>query len=197
MIIEWFKKNLLFIILGLFIMGFVFITKESENSLHSEIAPVDHPEKDEEELLSEESVLIDIKGEIHKPGVYELPHDARVNDVIEQASGFTDKADETAINLAQKVHDEMIIIVPSESDEQSGTSSQQSGTSAGQEAKVRVNYATQEEIETLPGIGPAKAQAIIDYREENGLFQTIDDLLDISGIGEKTLENMRDYLQIP
>ena len=195
--VDWLKKSSFFIILGMFIIVFLFITREKEETSHSEITPIS-PVSDEKDGSNEpldEKILVDIKGEINEPGVYELNLGARVNDVIKLAAGFTDKADETAINLAQKVQDEMIIIVPSEDDEFIGINHQQSGSN--QSEKVRINYATQEEIETLPGIGPSKAQAIIQYREENGLFQAIEDLLDISGIGEKTLENMRENIQIP
>ncbi|MBU5466457.1 helix-hairpin-helix domain-containing protein [Virgibacillus sp. MSJ-26] len=196
--IEWFKKNSFFIILGIFIVGFLFITREKEEVRTNEIIPVDltSEETEEEENFLNEHVVVDIKGEINKPGVYELDFGARVEDVIKMADGFTNDAEETAINLAQKLHDEMIIIVPNENDEETGKNQESSSTS-GEEVKIRVNYATQEEIENLPGIGPSKAQAIIDYREENGLFQSVEDLLDISGIGEKTLENMRDYIHVP
>lgn len=141
-------------------------------------------------------VMVDIKGEVNKPGVYELTLDSRVKDVIEHAEGFTEDANETQINLAQKVYDEMIIIVPKLGGEGEGDSSvtSSSETIAG---KLRINVATQEEIETLSGIGPSKAQAIIKHREENGLFKVPEDLLQVSGIGEKTLQNFIDQIQIP
>jgi len=196
--IEWFKKNSFFIILGIFIVGFLFITREKEEVSTNEIIPVGltSEETEEEETFLNEHVVVDIKGEINKPGVYELDLGARVEDVIKMADGFTSDAEETAINLAQKLYDEMIIIVPNENEEGTGKNQESSSTS-GEEVKIRVNHATQEEIENLPGIGPSKAQAIIEYREENGLFQSVEDLLDISGIGEKTLENMRDYIHVP
>src|SRR5699024_7733105 len=111
---------------------------------------------------------------------------------IQMAGGFTEDADESQINLAQKVHDEMIIVVFKLGDE---PSSEENNTGRDSTGKVRINYATQEEIETLNGVGPSKAQAIIQYRDENGLFQSAEDLLQVSGIGEKTLENFRDQLQ--
>lgn len=140
----------------------------------------------------EETVMIDLKGEVKRPGVYELPQNARVKDAIEEAGGFTVEADEWSVNLAQKVMDEMVIFVPKKMD---GMDAESLSTSM--EGKVRINYATQEEIETLNGIGPKKAQAIIQFREENGFFQTIDDLLQVQGIGEKTLEKIKDQIQIP
>jgi len=194
---DWLKRNLFFIILGFFIIGFLFISREKEETNHNEITPVNLvSDETEDEASTDERMLVDIKGEINTPGVYELNSGSRVNDVIKMADGFTDDADETSINLAQKVHDEMIIIVPIENEESDETLHQTTSPTE-QNEKVKINYATQEEIETLPGIGPSKAQTIIKYREENGLFQTMEDLLDISGIGEKTLENMKDNIQIP
>jgi len=138
--------------------------------------------------------MVDVKGEVSKPGVYEMPADSRVNDVIQKAGGFTNEADETQVNLAQRVHDEMIIVIlkTGEEGETAGISS-----TAEHEGKVRINVADQAEIETLSGIGPAKAETIIQYREEHGLFQTAEDLLDISGIGQKTLDNIIDDIILP
>lgn len=136
-------------------------------------------------------VYVDVKGEVHKPGIYEMSPTSRVNDVIEVSGGFTDQAEQTAVNLAQKVVDEMVIIVPTKDGENLNT------PAAAQNDKVRINDVDQAEIETLTGIGPSKAQAIIQYREEHGQFQQVEDLLNVSGIGEKTLENIEDDIQVP
>ncbi|WBX82280.1 helix-hairpin-helix domain-containing protein [Virgibacillus salarius] len=116
----------------------------------------------------------------------------RVIDAIEVAGGFTKNADESQVNLAQKVQDEMVISV---ADSESDYSSSLSGTETNE--KLRINQASVEEIESLSGIGPAKAEAIVRYREENGPFTTIDDLLNVSGIGEKTIEVFQEEIQIP
>lgn len=86
----------------------------------------------------------------------------------------------------------MIILVPKVGDTVVAGTEVTTGS-----VKINLNYATKEEMEELTGIGPSKAQAIIQYREENGLFQTTKDILNVSGIGEKTLENIRDSIQIP
>ncbi|QGS68904.1 ComEA family DNA-binding protein [Oceanobacillus sp. 143] len=136
--------------------------------------------------------VIDVKGAVLKPGVYEISLDSRVNDVILKAGGFTADADQTGVNLAQKVQDEMILVIP-----KIGEQTALAASSSDDSGKVRINYATQEEIENLNGIGPSKAQAIIAHRDEHGFFQTVEDLLEVSGIGEKTLENMKDSIQVP
>lgn len=152
----------------------------------------------EEQEVDETFVVVDVKGGVSKPGVYELSANSRVVDAIESASGFTDNALEAEMNLAQKVEDEMAIYVPVEGDEVTEHTpttlnpSQQDG-----EGQVKINEASEDELMTLSGIGPAKAEAIIAYREEHGPFQQLDDLLEISGIGEKTLEQFEDTIVVP
>lgn len=136
-------------------------------------------------------IMIDIKGEINNPGVYETQEGARVNDIIQMAGGFTEKADERSVNLAQRVQDEMIIIVEKKGQEN------ENSYSVNENQKIKVNIADASELESLNGIGKTKAEAIVKYREENGYFSSIEDLLNVSGIGEKTLENIQDDIQIP
>jgi competence protein ComEA len=192
-------KKGLFIVPVVIVIGlFLFITRDdgaanNEAELQEVLSTAgDGPEEGNPSLETE--LMVDVKGEVRNPGVYEMTADSRVNDVIQKAGGLTDEADETQVNLAQKVHDEMIIII-SKTGEGGGTA----GTGGGIDdaGKVRINVADQGEIETLNGIGPSKAAAIIQYREENGLFQTVEDLLEISGVGQKTLDNIKDDLIIP
>lgn len=195
-----FKKGWVFIVFGAVIIIFLLLTKDDKISgqrpgFNPQATDDDNEGNANSFLKAEEeaaAAVVDVKGEVEDPGVYEMDTDARVNDVIEDAGGFTGKADETFVNLAEKVQDEMIIHVP-----KTGEEDVKGEASNTEHSKVKLNYATQEEIEKLSGIGPSKAEAIIQYREENGFFQTPEDLLDISGIGEKTLEIIGDELQIP
>ncbi|WP_405101080.1 helix-hairpin-helix domain-containing protein [Oceanobacillus sp. FSL H7-0719] len=198
---ESIKKIIFFVGLGISAIIFFVITNDpanktdiEEQQLQAALIPNESPEIEQQEVTSEQIAIVDVKGEVKKPGVYEMSLESRVNDVIIKAGGFTDAADETLVNLAQKVQDEMIIIVNKQGEEGEATGS---SDSSGSGQKIRINYATLEEIQTLNGIGPSKAQAIIQYREENGLFQTPEDLLQVSGIGEKTLQNFIDQIQIP
>lgn len=147
----------------------------------------------------DEKWVVDVKGEVKRPGVYVVTHEQRVYDVIELAGGFTANAEENVINLAAKITDEMVIYVPKIGEETEPLIPNQWAESKNQsdDSKVQINRATIDEITTLNGIGPKKAQAIIDYRDENGPFQTIEDLLQVSGIGEKTLESFRDDIVVP
>lgn len=148
-----------------------------------------------------EEVYVDVKGEVKNPGVYEISADERIQTVIKHAGGFTKEADETAINLAQKVQDEMVIYVPTKGEgEVLPTIPSLEEAIVGSEtgdSLVRVNDATEEELTTLQGIGPAKAKAIITYREEHGPYEQVEDLLEVSGIGEKTLETIKEDIIVP
>ncbi|WP_337019472.1 helix-hairpin-helix domain-containing protein [Oceanobacillus massiliensis] len=194
--LELFKKSSFFIAAAVVVILFIIFTNEDEETIANNLHPAEatdnlQEERSEIDQLSE-TAIIDVKGAVSSPGVYEMDLDARVNDVIQAAGGFTADADQSQVNLAQKVQDEMIIIVPD-----MGELTDSNAASASQNGKLRINYAVQEEVETLPGIGPSKAEAIIRHREEFGYFQTIEDLLQVSGIGEKTLENLEDKIQVP
>ena len=194
------KKGSFFIVIAAAVIIFLIATKDDDvgesNYDFSSTASAsdDDQNQDEDETTEQQTTIavVDVKGEVKKPGVYEVEIDARVIDVIQLAGGFSGEADETFVNLAQKVQDEMIIHVP-----KTGEAEQNAEIGEASSSKVKVNYASQEEMESLTGIGPAKAQAIIQYRDENGFFQTPEDLLEISGIGEKTLETIREELEIP
>lgn len=149
-------------------------------------------EQDSKQQDQPETIVVDVKGAVVHPGVYEMLENARVNDVIARAGGLTTEADQTKINLAAKAYDEMMIYVPSKGE----TSMPISPPEEKEENKVDINHATQEEIEQLKGIGPAKAAAIIAYREENGPFKKAEDLLNVSGIGEKSLESLKAQIMI-
>ncbi|MDG5786519.1 helix-hairpin-helix domain-containing protein [Evansella sp. AB-P1] len=141
-----------------------------------------------------QTIYVDIKGEVKFPGIYQLNLGDRVFNAIEMAGGFSDNAQKNAINLAEKCYDEMVIYVPSfDSDNGEGLSY----THSQGDSKIRINQASLSELTELPGVGPAKGEAIIRYREENGPFSTVDELTQVPGIGEKMLENIRDYIRIP
>ncbi|MFC7320945.1 helix-hairpin-helix domain-containing protein [Halobacillus campisalis] len=144
-------------------------------------------------------VVVDVKGEVVNPGIYEMDQGTRVNDAINMAGGMTERADETSVNLALKVQDEMVILVSEngvETDEEL-VEEEYSSSSKPSDSLVRINQATSEEIQVLQGIGPSKADAIVQYREENGWFNNAEDLLEVSGIGEKTLEQIKEKIQVP
>ncbi|WP_066363041.1 helix-hairpin-helix domain-containing protein [Neobacillus drentensis] len=147
-----------------------------------------------------EKIMVDVKGQIKLPGVYQANADERVIDVISRAGGLTDKADQGQVNFAEHVQDEMIIYIPAKGEEGApiiSSGGSQIGSGGNQkEAKININKADETELQNLPGIGPAKAAAIIEYRNTNGPFKAIEDLKNISGIGDKTFDKLKDLLAI-
>lgn len=180
----------------------LFISKPKDETAAGEVQTV-MEEKANIPSLSEEQVepagplFVDVKGAVSIPGLYEAKDGDRVLDAIEQAGGLLEKADEKQINFAQKLHDEMVIYVPEKGEEiEVGTLPMTSPAGGEANGKVNINRAEASELETLPGIGPAKAQAIVDYREQQGSFKQVEDLKNVSGIGEKTFERLQEAISV-
>ncbi|MBQ6900564.1 MAG: helix-hairpin-helix domain-containing protein [Firmicutes bacterium] len=144
-------------------------------------------------------MYVDVSGAVVNPGVYEVGSQTRLFQVIEMAGGLTENADVDSLNRAEIVYDGQKIIVgilgePSAAaSESSGSQSAQSGITNG---KVNLNLAGSATLQTIPGIGPSKADRIIDYRNTNGRFRKIEDIMNITGIGEKTFESIKDYITV-
>ncbi|MDF2038691.1 helix-hairpin-helix domain-containing protein [Cytobacillus oceanisediminis] len=140
----------------------------------------------------------DIKGAVQKPGVYEAAEGDRVIDLLEKAGGLTEKADGTKINFALNITDEMVIYVPEKGEVLEEATAGGNFEARGQQdnGKINLNQADESELQTLPGIGPSKAAAIIEHRETNGSFKDIADLKLISGIGEKTFEKLKEHISV-
>ncbi|MGL5067918.1 MAG: helix-hairpin-helix domain-containing protein [Sarcina sp.] len=152
-------------------------------------------------------IVVEIKGEVKSPNVYSLSEGNRVNELIEKAGGLTQEADIDNINRASLVSDGQCIIIGNinNTDEEKiemvnsqVTSGGEKGakTSINEDDVVNINSATLEQLQTLTGIGGGKASAIIEYRESSGGFKTVEDLTKVSGIGDKTLEKIRDRLTV-
>ena len=140
------------------------------------------------------SLLVDVSGAVHHPGVYGLREGARVQDAIEAAGGALGRADLGALNLAQVLVDGKVD-VPRRG-EAAGAPSPAAGSTPGAAAPVSVNSADEATLETVPGIGPVTAQKIVDYRATQGGFDSLDQLLDVDGIGPATLEEIRPYISL-
>jgi competence protein ComEA len=134
-----------------------------------------------------------VTGAVRRPGVYELEEGSRLADVVEAAGGQTDQADLSAVNLAARVKDEDHWHIPTEDEVAQGPAT--AAQPAGATEKIDVNSATVEELKTLPGIGDTRAQAIVSYRDANGGFSSVDDLLEVPGIGSATLESIREMVE--
>lgn len=152
--------------------------------------------------VSEEpsQLVVDVKGAVEKPGLYTLDAGARVNDAVETAGGLTSQADPKSVNLAQKLSDEAVVYVASKDENISVVTSTTASSAMSQDEKnttlVNLNTATEADLQTISGIGAKRATDIIAYREANGGFQSVDDLNNVSGIGDKTMESIRPYVTV-
>ncbi|MFS0780843.1 helix-hairpin-helix domain-containing protein [Bacillus sp. 1P06AnD] len=147
-------------------------------------------------------IKVDIKGAVHAPGVFIAEKDDRILDIIEKAGGFKKEANANEVNLAQRVEDQMTIYVPVVGEETApapavSTTGQNAAAGGKQtDGKINLNTADQTQLQELTGIGPSKAEAIIQYRTEKGSFSSVEDLKNVSGIGEKTFEKIKDQISI-
>ncbi|WP_375000303.1 helix-hairpin-helix domain-containing protein [Aeromicrobium sp. CTD01-1L150] len=144
----------------------------------------------------EGEVVVDVAGKVKKPGIVVLPAGARVHEAIEKAGGLKGRVDTTSLNLARVLTDGEQVLVGVEAAGPPAPSSGAGAGGGGGPGPVNLNTATQEELMSLPGVGPVTAEAIIGWREENGSFSSVDDLLEVSGIGEKTLADLRERVTV-
>ncbi len=138
---------------------------------------------------SEQRLIIHVSGAVMSPGVYTFSQGERIVDAIETAGGASLNADLDRVNLAAPLVDGMQVNIPFKPGEVEQENSEP------EQSLLSINQASKEELEQLPNIGPARAQAIIEFREEHGGFQKPEDLLKISGIGEKTLERLCEHIR--
>lgn len=150
---------------------------------------------DSKENISEKVIKVEIKGEINRPGVYSMKIGSRLEDLIKEAGGLTYKADKDRIpSLAKKLKDEECVIIPNI--DRPDTVINISSDKDKEEELININTADKNDLEKIPGVGPVTAQKILDYREENGYFESIEELMNIKGIGEKTFENMKNKITV-
>jgi competence protein ComEA len=142
--------------------------------------------------------VVDVRGAVSSEGVYELPPGARMQDAVAAAGGLTAAADLATINLARRLRDGEIIFIaeippPGGSPAPADASASGAGNSAPQ-ARVNINTASAAELETLPGIGEVTAARIVEFREQNGPYRSVDDLIHIQGISARMIDDLRDQV---
>lgn len=188
------------------------VSSSAVSGIASEISREEVGEESETNANSapNETWYVDIKGAIKVPQVVPVTPGMRVHDVVEMAGGVTGEADQSQVNLAQLVTDQMVIYVPKVGEEVSPSTealvadskvtesavSESSGDGTSDGDLVNINTADTTMLQTLSGIGEKRAADIINYRETNGLFETVDDLDQVSGIGEKTMEKLRPLITV-
>lgn len=206
------NKNKDKIIIGLIIalaiaIGNNFIKEKQGDNLNENFTLLD---KNEDDLLLEdetdddakenEAMKVHITGQINREGVYEIKDGDRLEDLINKAGGLSPDADSKSLNLAMKLEDQMKIYIPSKDEilDQEDASTDQIISNAdpsSQEGKININEASKEELMTLPNIGEKRAQAIIDYREIKK-FETIEEIKNVTGIGDKFYQAMQDLITV-
>ena len=191
---------LLIIVVPIFIT--IFNSKKEEPIIEEELV-IEEPKEE----VKEYTLMIDIKGEVNNPGCYEVDSDKRVKDVIELAGGLTPEASTDGINLSAKLYDEMVIVIDKKEEVQivetdkrvvtttKKTESKESSTPVSN-GKISINKASAKELTSLPGIGDAKAKSIVEYRTNNGPFQSIEDIKKVKGIGDSIFAKIKDNITL-
>jgi len=183
--------GILLILVG---MGSLFSKKEESVEETTVVEMTVLAEKTEVSTTQETVIFVDIKGAVKNPGVYQMKVGDRVKDALDAAGGLTAEADSQKVNLAQRVEDQMVIVVPKVGEEAEEIPAGETRNEATKEGKVNINTATVEELKTLKGVGEKKAEAIIEYRKKNGSFQTKEDLMKVRGIGKKLFESFQERI---
>lgn len=190
--------------IGLLIVLFIFMKEDTvaiedismNVSEDNEGSEDDTKEADLKNL--ETTVYVEVKGAVNSPGVYELPSDARVKNALDIAN-VSENADLLTVNQSKKLADEMVIYIPFKGEinhEEIKHTMTVPSAEETSEAKVNINTASLDELMTLNGIGEKKAQTIIEYREETGLFTKLEDIKNIPGIGDKTFITLEPHITI-
>lgn len=201
-IIIYLKQNYKIILLALLssillVSGYIYWNKttvEEENVSYSTVVTNTESEEKIEKNESNDVVIVDIKGEINNPGVYELTKEKRIKDAIDAAGGLKENADTSKINLSQKLKDQMMIVIPKIGEQLKQNSAEQYNEN--NKKIVNINTASKEELMTINGIGETKAKAIISYRENKGEFTKIEDITKVNGIGKSTFEKIKENIEV-
>lgn len=184
-------QAILYIMIGLLAAGIIWLASSLPRGEPITLLPSPTPAP----------ILVHLIGEIKNPGVYELPKNAHVLDAIQAAGGLTSNADDQAINLAALLEDGQQLLIPAKLPAQGSGNSQEGGdqnerSPASIDPLININSASTELLETLPGIGPVLAKAIVDYRQAEGEFKSIEEIQKVPGIGPEKYENIKDLITV-
>jgi competence protein ComEA len=179
------------ILLGLLLAGGIWIAARAPEGESIQLRPAP----------TSEPIQVHVAGAVVRPGLYDLPEGSRVMDAVDAAGGFVAEADKNSLNLAARVEDAERLDIPyivgsAPAMQESFTVISEGTPSTSNEDLVNINTASAEELDTLPGIGPTTAQNIIAYRDENGPFGSIEDIVNVSGIGAATYDGIKDLITV-
>lgn len=192
---------ILLIAVGIF---YNFLKEDKEEISYENIIvqDVENVVSNEEIVEEKEYIKIHIAGQVKIPGIIELEYGARISDAIEKAGGLTEFASLKNVNLAYKLEDGQKLYIPSTEEDVESVLMEnreniiKESNVSGSSKTININKANESELEEIPGVGPSMASKIVNYRKENGEFKNIEDLKNISGIGEKKFDAMREYISV-
>ena len=220
------KQKIILIILAsiiaIAICYYVYAKDESSISVNNEEIEVEETAKEDKKETEEDSsdiIMAHITGAVNNPGIYSFNNQERIIDVINQAGGLTNDADTTVINLSKKIKDEMVIIIYTKEEVKNFIKVKEEevlkntqcisktpvnnscieenvDVDSDKKSKISINTATLEELLTLSGIGEAKAKSIIEYREKNGAFTSLEDLTKVDGIGQALFDKIKENISL-
>lgn len=207
----WYLKNRLLatisgiVLIGLFVALIQFVPTETEQASsplpiqqNSSLEATTSMTKNDKIQSSQQQpvpIVVDIKGAVKQPNTYQMMSDDRIKQLLDKA-GILPSSDLSQINLAEKLTDQKMIYIPKKGEQPKNVVTSNDVSSSTDNQPVNLNTAQLSDLTNVPGIGPAKAQAILSYREEQGQFQSVEQLKDVKGIGDKTYENLRSYFTV-
>jgi competence protein ComEA len=174
------------VLLGLFVAVLVWVVARNPSGEAVTLRPPP----------TEKPIIVHITGAVPRPGVYALPQGARVQDAISASGGFLAEAEKSQINLARLLEDGEKLDIPYIAGASPIIPTPGATVVAATTELININIASQAELESLPGIGPSTARKIIEYREAHGPFLTIDDIIDVQGVGSGTFERIKDLITV-
>ena len=178
-------------------------TEESNDNMEYDSSMKENTDNSNENNLEKNKIVVEIKGEVAKPDVYQLEEGSIIKDLIDMAGGVTEEADLSRINRAEELLNHELIIIGNINDETESSVVQNNNTysSNGNNSDkvstlININTADLEQLKEITGIGNIKAQSIIDYREANGGFKSLEELKNVDGIGDKTFEKIKEQITL-
>jgi competence protein ComEA len=185
-ILRAFYPTFIGVLVGLVLGGLLWIVVRTPRGESVQLLP----------MPTSAPLMVDVAGAVPRPGVYELPEGSRVKDAVQAAGGFLAEADKSMINLAEPIEDGQKLEIPYLAGMEPAPISGDPFGAGGTGGLIDINTASLEELDTLPGIGPTLAQAIIDYRDTVGPFLAIEDIMFVDGIGPEIFERIRDLITV-
>lgn len=178
----------------------IFVEEETtdDNSVEVNAEPIKEVKGENQLTKGTKMIVVEIKGEVVNPDVYEISEGSIIRDLITKAGGLTNEASIGKINRADKLRDNQLIVIPNKNELSNANTNinvSKEGNTA-EEGIININTASLEELQKINGVGEVKAKSIINYREKNGGFKSIDEMKNIEGIGDKTFEKMKDQITV-